>query len=459
MTTHKVKSWIYLFQAVKAGYKKHDFRDMRDRDYKVGDTLVLQEYDQATGEYTGDEIPCKITYITDRQTPCAFSGAVLDQNYGVLSIEVIDDDEIPFQEAMTTYLLVDTKNAFSRAKHVVKADSLEEKVGMIMHVNLKILRKAWEKFEADHVVFCVEGTSWRYTVYPQYKSNRKIDPKDLTPKKVEEENAINAAYNSFVDFLQEKTNTTVLGHDLAEADDMIARWIATHPDDDHIIVSSDGDFVQLLDHNVKIFNGIRDLVIDAKGVRNDKGKRVDFTIDSKGKIKIGKTLLEDADINPVREDWIEYSLFTKIVRGDISDGITSAYPGVRQKGAKKKPEAEKKTKKKAVTKRKPNITDAFEDRFQRGFDWFNFMNQTWMDHHNQENKVQDRYEENEMLINLKMQPDFIMEAFDEYIGEQEFSERIPQVGIHFLRFANQYDLAAMIQDPNSIVEMLNARVS
>jgi len=49
MTTHRVKSWTYLFNAVKSGLKKHDFRNVDERDYKVGDTLVLCEYDQATG--------------------------------------------------------------------------------------------------------------------------------------------------------------------------------------------------------------------------------------------------------------------------------------------------------------------------------------------------------------------------------------------------------------------------
>ena len=68
------------------GIKTHDIRDMRDRDYKVGDTIVLQEFDQATGKYSGEEINCEITYITDRDVPCAFSSAVLDRDFGILSI-------------------------------------------------------------------------------------------------------------------------------------------------------------------------------------------------------------------------------------------------------------------------------------------------------------------------------------------------------------------------------------
>lgn len=93
MKIHKVKSWIYLFQAAKMGIKKHDFRDMRDRDYAIGDILVLQEFDQTTGTYTGDELPCRITYITSNMTPCAMSSAALENNFCVLSIEVMTSDE------------------------------------------------------------------------------------------------------------------------------------------------------------------------------------------------------------------------------------------------------------------------------------------------------------------------------------------------------------------------------
>lgn len=84
---HRVKSWSYLFQAAKQGIKTHDVRDMRDRDYKVGDTLVLCEFDQATGTYTGEELECESTYIANRQVPCAFSSAVLDRDFGILSIK------------------------------------------------------------------------------------------------------------------------------------------------------------------------------------------------------------------------------------------------------------------------------------------------------------------------------------------------------------------------------------
>lgn len=87
--THKVKSWCYLYSAAIAGYKTHDFRDMTERDYKVGDHMHFQEFDQTKGTYTGREALFQITYITDRNTPCAMSSCALEKKYGVLSIKLL----------------------------------------------------------------------------------------------------------------------------------------------------------------------------------------------------------------------------------------------------------------------------------------------------------------------------------------------------------------------------------
>lgn len=89
---HYVKSWTHLFSAIKLGVKLHDIRDMTERDYKVGDIMVLQEFDFVAGKYTGDEVKTEITYITDRMTPCAFSSAVLKPGFGILSIKLVDDE-------------------------------------------------------------------------------------------------------------------------------------------------------------------------------------------------------------------------------------------------------------------------------------------------------------------------------------------------------------------------------
>lgn len=93
MTTYNVKSWTHFFQAIKRGDKLHDMRDLRDRKYKVGDVLILQEYDPFKGEYTGDTCRVKITYITSADTPCAFSSSALAPGYCILSLKL--EEELP----------------------------------------------------------------------------------------------------------------------------------------------------------------------------------------------------------------------------------------------------------------------------------------------------------------------------------------------------------------------------
>lgn len=86
MRTHHVKSWAHFFDAIAAGQKTHDLRK-DDRNYQVGDILVLRRYDNINGVYTGEELPVDVTYITSKTVPCAFSSAVLPPDYAILSIQ------------------------------------------------------------------------------------------------------------------------------------------------------------------------------------------------------------------------------------------------------------------------------------------------------------------------------------------------------------------------------------
>ena len=61
MMTHELKTWVPYFQDVKSGKKKFEIR-INDRDYKLGDTLILKEYDDENYTYTGDELAVKVIY-------------------------------------------------------------------------------------------------------------------------------------------------------------------------------------------------------------------------------------------------------------------------------------------------------------------------------------------------------------------------------------------------------------
>ena len=70
-----------------------------------------------------------------------------------------------------THILVDTANTFFRARHVIRGDT-SEKVGMAIHIMMNSIKKAWQDFGGTHVVFCLEGRSFRKDIYAPYKRNR-----------------------------------------------------------------------------------------------------------------------------------------------------------------------------------------------------------------------------------------------------------------------------------------------
>lgn len=60
--THALKTWKGFYEAIESGDKNFEVRKA-DRPFKVGDDLLLQEYDKDKNEYTGRETKRRITYI------------------------------------------------------------------------------------------------------------------------------------------------------------------------------------------------------------------------------------------------------------------------------------------------------------------------------------------------------------------------------------------------------------
>lgn len=61
---HEVKCLPEYFQAVKRGDKTFEIR-YNDRDYQVGDTLIICEWDNDRQQFTGDRVTRTISYMTD----------------------------------------------------------------------------------------------------------------------------------------------------------------------------------------------------------------------------------------------------------------------------------------------------------------------------------------------------------------------------------------------------------
>ena len=326
---------------------------------------------------------------------------------------------------MATYILVDTANTFFRARHVVRGD-LDTKLGMSLHITLNSVKKAWTDFKADHVVFCLEGRSWRKDYYEPYKRNRQVARDALTPSQQEEDTVFWEAFDTFKDFVADKTNCTVLQHKELEADDLIAGWIQQHPDVDHVVISTDTDFQQLIAPNVKLYNGVQDVTSTHEGFFDKKGNPV---IDKKTK---------EAKAAPDPQ-WL---LFEKCMRGDTSDNVFSAYPGVRKKG----------------TKNKVGLLEAFEDKDLKGYNWNNLMLQRWVDHNGEEHRVLDDYERNRILIDLTAQPTEVREKITGTIQTSiDANKNISQVGVRLMKFCNLYDLKKISDQAQAYAEPLNAR--
>ena len=326
------------------------------------------------------------------------------------------------------YILIDTANLFFRARHgAFRAGDTWEKVGFALHVTLMAANKMARRFEADHVVFALEGRSWRKDFYKPYKANRAVAKQALTEQESDEDKMFWETYDALTKYLGEKTNCSVIRCPTAEGDDIIARWIALHPEDEHVIISSDTDFVQLVAPNVKQYNGITDELITLEGTFNDKGKIV---IDKKTK----------EPKPPANPQWL---LFEKCMRGDSTDNIFSAYPGVRVNG----------------TKKKIGLTEAFEDRGKKGYAWNNMMLQRWTDPDGAEHRVLDDYNRNVTLVDLTAQPEDVKLTIDTSIKEQVSHKDVGQVGVRFLQFCGKYELVKCSENAEAFGSWMNKTYS
>lgn len=86
MKIHKLKSWPAFFNEIIEDKKRHDMRRNDDREFEIGDILLLQEWDNNIEAYTGKECEVKVTYITSEKFPCAWSPIALDSKFCILSI-------------------------------------------------------------------------------------------------------------------------------------------------------------------------------------------------------------------------------------------------------------------------------------------------------------------------------------------------------------------------------------
>ena len=140
---------------------------------------------------------------------------------------------------------------------------------------------------------------------------------------------------------------------------------------------------------------------------------------------------------PPNPDWM---LFEKCMRGDASDNVFSAYPGVRKKG----------------TRNKVGLLEAFDDKNTKGYNWNNLMLQRWVDHNGEEHRVLDDYNRNVTLCDLTAQPVEVKELINNTISTVE-TKNITQVGMRLLKFCAKWDMQRIADQAAQYAQPLQAR--
>lgn len=334
-------------------------------------------------------------------------------------------------------VLLDINNLFSRCKYAIKESNSDLYVSLIANGLFSMIKDVMVRFKPDkYVAFCDGNGSWRKLIYPQYKANRN---KDKTLKEQEQDEiAMNFLRNEFIPFLKNDTYMPVIDGDLLEADDLIATYTYMFPEECCIICSTDGDFLQLLNDKICLYNSMENRVVTNKGVYDTiSGKKLAFTVKD-GKIHVGKEIIyvSEGERAVPMDNWIDYCLFVKCIRGDRSDNILSAYPRVPEKSSKNK----------------IGLLEAFVSKTGDGFAYNSMMNSTWKDLLGNEHLVQHDFAFNQLLIDLRQIPSDLRNSAVNIINAELNKDKPQQIYKKILHFFNKFGLERLAENIDSITK-------
>lgn len=312
---------------------------------------------------------------------------------------------------MARYLTIDVSNILYRTFFAHIKESLDVNVGMCHHIALSTISKYFNNTKADDLVLAFDDYSWRkaYTkdieecvTYKKYKGTRR---KNMSPTDKEKLEKFESHVDEFVNLFRERSRVIVLKAKYLEADDLVAGFIQMHPDDEHILVSADKDFMQLL-----VRNNLT--LIDPT---NDKPRT-----------------LSEYNQDP------DYFMYFKCLRGDSGDNVMSSYPRLREdKIAASYRDAVLRTN---IMQHKFKVLDNGDDGLpiEREF------------------VTQEVFDENILLMDLTAQPDFIRDLMEKTINEA-LETRGKFNYMEFLRFCGKYELNNIRSNVDSFVPMLSCK--
>lgn len=87
MAHHELKTWLDSYDSIASKIKQFDIRK-NDRNFKVGDTFILKEWDPETKKYTGNILNANVDYILH-------GGQFgIEEGYCVMSISVCGERKV-----------------------------------------------------------------------------------------------------------------------------------------------------------------------------------------------------------------------------------------------------------------------------------------------------------------------------------------------------------------------------
>lgn len=304
---------------------------------------------------------------------------------------------------MTKYLVFDISNLLYRTFFAHHTEDDITIAGLATHSALLVLNKYYREHKPHKLVMAFDRQSWRkdYTASEEsltkkpYKGNRR---QGMTPREKIKYDQFCKHLNEFECIIRDHTTVITLANESLEADDLIAGFVqmkTLEPDNHITIISGDKDLIQLL------------------GSRN-----VRLVDPASGKDRT----LEEWNNDP------EYFLFEKCLRGDIGDNVQSAYPRLRS----------------------TRIAKVYQNEFEKA----NLMNESWKGVDGTEYIVKHLFKENQILMDLRYQPDEIkLKIMTTILAALKNPGMFSY--FHFMKFLGKYELKKVADQADQFVQMLS----